>query len=765
MADLSPDAGEREPLLSKKRANVRRPSAVSFLLGEQDDEPREEIFWWTASQYLLELFSIARLSVLAIVLTLSILGYTLLPEQTFTYHAGEGLAVLTQSSCQYQCESTHYDPVARERFGGVGLCKNSAGERLAVFKVCDPEKPSVCEEAPSKQKAGKDAWWQRNWLTKCSFQVLVPRWEPYFVFSVVCFTTMLVIENMPAEICLLLACCLLAAAGIITPAEAFDGIANTAVVAIAFMFPIAAALEETGVVNKVVHAVLGSSTDLLIAIPRLYAAVTVFSGFLSNTGIAAMMIPIIVSWSRRLNCHPGKLLLNLSYFCQLGGSLTLIGSSCTLVAAQSVRKRYVMGMFDLLPMGLCVGMVTCIVCTLLTPTSMLKSSACSEADIEDAKDIASSDTSSNAESPCAPGLYKAYFVVRPESVLEGREAKLLEEDLSCIAGVSSIQLELSCGERQIVASGDVVIASAEAQGIVGIRRVEGLEPMSQTALSRLEGGRRSRRLYEGSVGSSSALESLDAEKLRDQFQMALVASRGPDGRVPWTPRDGGHVKEGDVLLFEASVQNIVRLKQLYDRSFLLLRAVPLSEPPRRDKWYDPVRTVFVLIVFALFVTLVSEGYVALHWGAGLVVAIFFIARALSIEQFYRSINGRVLLVVGCAFGVAKAVEKAGLAHFLADKSLAIAGPYGTYGIAAAVYVVAAALGLVINNAAICAMIGPMLVAMSDKDPSLDLRALTWVLAAGAGACFLSPLGYQTNMMVMVEGEPYSILGSHSEQFI
>jgi len=730
---------EREPLVPKGTAEF---SGVA--------EPLYKVE--TLEDYCRATFSSERLIVIIVILVLSFVGFATLPQTMFTYVAGDHLAVLTRTACQYQCESTHVDPVARRHFGGTGLCTDTEGNGLAKFEVCDPKRPDRCVAAPSRAAVAKVQGWRNTGLTRCSFRVVAPEWVPYFVFGVVAFAAFLIAERMPPDICLLCACCVLAGAGIITPEEAFRGIANTAVVAIAFLFPIAAAIEDTGILHKLVMPLLGAPEFLVMAIPRMAIVVMLLSGFMSNTGIVAMMIPLLSNWARRLKCHPGKLMMNLSYAGQLGGSITLIGSSCTLVAAQSVREAYVMHMFDTFFFGTTVGLITIVACALLTPTSLLQSSDRHEDDTEAPR---------HRTGP-TPGMYEAYFVVVAESAFVGMDRQLVQEDLACIPGVISVAMEGAAedGAMRAVASNEVLIACANAQGVVGLRRVEGLKPMNEAALTLLGGNRRSRRLYEGSVGvlsdGSSAIETLEPEILRYQFCMALVASRGPDGHAPWNARDGGCVKEGDVLLFEANHCDVLRLKRIYTERFSLLHQVPLSEPPRRGLWFDQVRTFAILGFFTIFLVLVSLDRVPLHWGAGLVVALFVAVQALTPEQLYRSINGNVLLVVGSAFGVARAVEKAGLANLVALQAMKLGGPFGMYGMAIAVYIVAMLLGLVVNSAAICAMVGPMLLEMTDKDPSLDLKALTWVLICSAGASLISPLGYQTNIMVMPAGE-YSFL--------
>merc|ERR1740133_744205 len=97
---------------------------------------------------------------------------------------------------------------------------------------------------------------------------------------------------------------------------------------------------------------LGEPKTFSVALVRMMIPVAMCSAFLSNTATVAMMIPIIVSWSKRLEVHPGKMLMPLSFAAQLGGCLTLLGGSQCLVAKAAVPASvYAMGFFDLFPIG------------------------------------------------------------------------------------------------------------------------------------------------------------------------------------------------------------------------------------------------------------------------------------------------------------------------------------------------------------------------------------------------------------------------------
>merc|ERR1719191_2452025 len=102
---------------------------------------------------------------------------------------------------------------------------------------------------------------------------------------------------------------LLAALHVITPHDAFGGLGSGSVVGLAFLAPIASAIEETGLLEKSMGYLLGSPKSFIVAMLRMLFLVAILSAFLSNTAIVQMMIPILISWSRQLNVNPGKMMM------------------------------------------------------------------------------------------------------------------------------------------------------------------------------------------------------------------------------------------------------------------------------------------------------------------------------------------------------------------------------------------------------------------------------------------------------------------------
>merc|ERR1719223_1259166 len=186
-------------------------------------------------------------------------------------------------------------------------------------------------------------------------------------------------QQAPPEVILMGCAAMFCVLGIISRKELFNGLSNSGVLGLAVLGPISEAITESGIMEQAVGLMLGNPNSLAIAIPRMMLPVALLSAFLSNTATVAILIPIVVSWSRRLEVHPGKLLMPLSFAAQLGGSCTLLGSSHCLVAKAAVAaagSNYDMGFFDLAPIGVILTVLgMCVIWIMVMFTPLLRSSA------------------------------------------------------------------------------------------------------------------------------------------------------------------------------------------------------------------------------------------------------------------------------------------------------------------------------------------------------------------------------------------------------
>jgi len=573
---------------------------------------------------------------------------------------------------------------------------------------------------------------------------------------------MLIIQGLPSEVALNGCLCVFCLVGILTHKEAFGGLQSGSVISLALLLPIAAAIEETGLMDRAVSVMLGQPNNMTVALVRMMWPVAFLSAFLSNTAIVAMLLPIIVSWSRRLGCHPGKLLMPLSFAAQLGGSATLIGSSHCLVAKEAVASVYELGFFSCAPSALALMVISFVVIIFLAQTPLLRSSA---AVLEVAGPALDAESANQSDL-----FYRTIFLVERGGALDKAEALQTLLTLERLIGVRSVSWDNKPGNDHAseevegrLKGDDALICMATASGIVALRQTRGLKPDAFNELRRLGASRRQRFLYECAVAQPPI--TMSARHLRSKYGCALVASRRPGSDVvPVIPTccPEADVRQGDVLLLEAD-QRLVQEKMAdWTTTFTVVNSIPKSSPPRNTNGMDMWRGILVCVGMLTLVTLVTLEYVKLSYGCGLLLLVLLSIRAISLKELYASIKVGVIFTIVGAFGLSVALEKTGVANLIADSMLSVFRPLGTVGIGAAIYLVSVFLSMWINNSATVAIVGKLIgsiVATLGSDPSYTERDLhqaaasfSFILILGAGTCFTTPLGYQTNMMVIPDGK-------------
>ncbi|CAK0820761.1 unnamed protein product [Prorocentrum cordatum] len=402
--------------------------------------------------------NIPRVLVLTLIVIMTICGMLFIPEDQFTatYVGGsnDGIASTpTFSACVHYCEKTYLDPsgFGRESIGGEGICGvNGSKVKFCLFRS---EEPSNCTRVTTNDITD-EMMDELGHSVKCSFKYKVTNWHPYFVIGGLAIAITLVIQGLEPEVALLGAVAIFAAAGVVTVKQATAGFASSSVIALALLLPVAKAMEETGLLDRAVSVMLGQPDSFPVALVRMMVPVALLSACLSNTAIVAMLVPVIISWSRRLGCHPGKLMMPLSFAAQLGGSMTLIGSSHCLVARESVREVYEVNFFSTTPAATWLLLVTTIpegvllvlalvggrdsglgrvAILVLAPTRLLRHSA------DPASEGCCDGSAPGAEQ--SDLLYSTVFVVQQHGALEGAEVDCVLCTLKKLPGVASVSLE------------------------------------------------------------------------------------------------------------------------------------------------------------------------------------------------------------------------------------------------------------------------------------------------------------------------------------
>ena len=520
----------------------------------------------------------------------------------------------------------------------------------------------------------------------------------------------------------------LLAPGVLSATEAFSGFANEGVVTVAVLYVVVSGLRETGAIQRISRVLLGRPRSVRDAQMRLTVPVAAWSTVLNNTPIVAMLVPAVREWAMRYRLPPSKLMIPLSYAAMLGGLVTLVGTSPTLVAHGLLieRRGSGLGFFEIGWVGVPVAVVG-IAFLIATSRWLLPDRGLAQATFADPREY-------TVEMTVDDGGPLVGRSVAASGLAEESRLQLIEVHRDGeVFPVVSPGLVLHAGDRLVLA-GDV-------DSVVDLQRRHGLTAATDQVF-KLDAPRSDRVLTEAVVSDTSPLVggSIRAGRFRTRYGAIVIAVARNAARVRGDLRDIV-LQPGDTLLLEAPPAFLERHR--HSRDFYLVSSLPDTRPLRFD------RALLALALLTAMVAAAALGVLSMLQAALLAAIAMLATRCTSVEAARQSVDWQVVLVIGAAIGVGRAMDTSGLAGAVAS---AVVGTVGdTPGAAlVAVFVLTAAFSQVItNNAAVVLMLP---VAWSTA-AGLGVDPMPYVVAiiVAASAAVATPIGYQTNLMVYGPG--------------
>ena len=517
---------------------------------------------------------------------------------------------------------------------------------------------------------------------------------------------------------------LLLIAGVLSPEAAFAGFANPAVIAIGALFVVAAGVDRTGALGFVDGLLRPRSSSKAAAVARLFVPTAVLSGVLNNTPVVAMLIPRVQAWAKERGISASKLLIPLSTAAIVGGWLTLIGTSTNVVVHGLMRAEGLDGFsfFDLtwigVPAAIAVGVYYAFIGHRFLP-----------------------DRDGTGASPRQD--YRFELRVSPEAPWLGKtveDAGLRTLGDAFLARIRRGDAVFDSTPETPLAAGDVLEFAGDAQAHDALLSRPGLTRKAPTVG---DGSQEDLPLFEVVIGPGSRLEGKTLKELdfRERYGGVVLAIRRRDGQV-----EGGlgnvRLRSGDLMLVEGKGALHNRLAS-QSQDFALVAPLDTLRPVTS-------RAPVALAILFGMIALVALGLLPLASAAFAAALGMVVTGCLRGPSVLRAMDGPVLLVIGAALGIGKAVEVTGLAGVAARGVEFIGQEGGAVGALIAIYVASNLLAELITNKASAALMVPVALAVA-SDLGLEPLAFCVAVAVGSAASFLTPIGYQTNLMVMSAG--------------
>lgn len=520
--------------------------------------------------------------------------------------------------------------------------------------------------------------------------------------------------------------------GVLTAEQAVAGFSSPATVTVAAMLVLGLGLRKTGAVATVArwarNAPLGNPTSRLLALCLIVAAL---SPFLNNTAVVVIFLPVFVSLAEQQGEPASLYLMPLSFVAILGGTVTLIGTSTNLVVFGMARTRGLdaLGMFSIAPLGL-IYLAVGFLYLFLVGRRLLP----------------------RRERP--PDLSGKYDVRRFVTELEvGPGSPAIGRTLADLEwggryGVSVLGIERgerdipAPGARRYIQPGDVLYAQGTADRLLTLARRERLETPTERTRRELNLSTEGGRLVEMMVAPASPLVGRTLRELRfaQRYDATVLAVQHHGvtrherlAEIPF------HV--GDLLLVHGPASALARLAD--EPGF-----VPMGEVHAPN--VERPRAAVAVAILAGVVVAAGLGLLDILPAALAGVGLMVLTGCVQLEEMYEELDWMVVFLLAGLIPLGTAMDVSGTAALLGDAVADLSAGLGPRWTVALFYVATSVVTSVISNTAAAVLLTPIAI-LAAADLGMSPYALIVAVMFGASASFLTPFGYQTNVMIYSPG--------------
>lgn len=522
---------------------------------------------------------------------------------------------------------------------------------------------------------------------------------------------------------------ILTAAGILSPTEAIAGFANEAIAVMLMLILLSGIIRKTGVLEWLFYKKIPLSMKYHGFLAQMIPFTAGTSAFINNTPIVAMLIPFVRDWGRKHGVPVSKLLMPLSWAAILGGMVTLIGTSTNLIVNGMVvgSGGDSLQILDFAPVGLMI-LATGMAYIFLIGYKLLPSR----------KDPAESVA-------IHPREYMANVIIEPDSPLAGKTIE--QAHLRNLKGLFLAEIIRNGNTIAPVKPGDILFAGdklvlvGDTGGIAElIGKFKGLKPTGGFELPKEE----KVKVIETVVSTRSSLIGTTVKQtgFRGKFDAAILAVhrkgerlKGKIGSIKLQP--------GDLLILVAGSEFGERTSESDD-----LHVISLIKELHNINFR---KSIFVVSSSLLCILLSIFSIVPLFISLTTLLALFMIFGITSLSELKQSLNMNLLITAAFAFAVGSAVANTELGSLLSGTVVSAFSPLGTIGLLAAIYIVTNILAEFITTTAAACIVFPFAVSVAALQTGIPATPFYLAVAYGAAANFITPLGYQTNLMIYGPG--------------
>ncbi len=554
----------------------------------------------------------------------------------------------------------------------------------------------------------------------------------WIIFGTLALTlTLFIAGRWRYDVVALIALLIVALAGLVPLEQVFSGFSNSAVVTVAAVLVLSRGLQNSGVVDLVGERLSDLKGGITVQLAALTVLVAVLSAFMNNVGALALLLPVVLQLAHKKQIPASSLLMPIAFASLLGGMTTLIGTPPNIIAA-SFREQTgaePFRMFDFTPVGAGVALAGLLFIVLagwrLIPSRRGRSSSDSLFDIEN---------------------YITEVRISEKSNLTGKRLYEINDfskaEILVIGLVRGDERRMEPSAHTKLQNDDILIISADTENIKKLVGTSGLELVGSEKIHREDLESEDVTLLEAVIMPNSTMSGGTAHSLdlRAKYGVNLLAiSR--QGKLMKGRLDRIRFQTGDVLLLQSHVETFKKVVEV-------LGCLPLAGRDLRIR--GSRQMILALAIFISALLAAAIGLIPVQVSVVLAVVVMVIAKLVSLQEAYESVDWPIIILLGAMIPVGGALETTGGAQLIANSLLDVSSQMPATVTLAFILVGTMFLSDLVNNAAAVVLMAPIGISVA-HGMGVSVDPFLMAITIGASCAFLTPIGHQSNTLVMGPG--------------
>lgn len=543
--------------------------------------------------------------------------------------------------------------------------------------------------------------------------------------------------------------------GLISVPEAFAGFSNSVVIMVAALFIVGEGVFQSGLAQRAGDLLVKHSknSEWKLTIFMLIL-VAVLSGFISNTGTVAILLPVVASLCRQMHIHPGKLLIPLAFASSMGGALTLIGTAPNLIASQSLAAAGYgeLSFFSFTPIGLTM-LATGIIYLWFVGRRMLdkpvesKTGKHSNFDAADLIDQygATDHIFSLKVPPTSAIVGQTVKALKLPNIYKIRLLEVIKKEKTTLSKITGKQqsLRFTVDPNYVIEANDVFLVFGEESDLHRLATDSGIivlpefkEDLEESHIAEVILTPRSRLIN----------KSIRELNFREKYGLTVLALKHQF-------TDAKRVDPDEVILYGDSLLVHGRWEDINLLAAEKIDTVVVKSAPEETDSASKVAQSWIagLILLAMLMAMVLDiipAVVAIVIAAVLMVLSVCIRQT---DQAYQSINWQTVILIACMLPMATALENTGGVTFMSEGLITSLGAIGPIAVLAGLYGITSLFSQFISNTATAVLLYPVAILTAEQ---LGVSPIPMVMAVAfsSSMAFATPVATPPNAMVMAAGK-------------